>query len=608
MYYIGNKEKKMKKKLPILVGVLSISFIIGPNISYAEDQYLDDSNNKEIIIEEDTVSDENLLDLEFEEVEITSQKSSNYSESQSLDSLDSDEESDQTIDEEDSSENQDKEELASDSTIIEENKDQNFKEEDIFRYIKIDLDKLYMGDKVVDPGICRDVIDVGKQDEKSFKNKWVKVGDQIHYIDSKGKRLSGLHKFGDNSYYFGDKGLLRNDKLALNSGVYEFDDKGNATLLSKPKKGWLYLDDKTYYYDKRGQLLKGLQEVASNRYIFNPKTGQVEKNKISKINGNKYFSADNGHARKIGWDYYNGHFAYVKADGSYSKGLTSVSNRHYFFSQDGNMMTDTNQKVGNQWWYFDFFGEGRKTKGNFKKGWHGDYYYFKDGKRAQGYQWINGKLYYFDDRYYNKRKNFNGAFNFKTYYFDANGVGRFTGNISRKRHPSGTEGFKPGQSRNVGRFTPYYSQRDYRWAGRPFARSGSNFASMGCGSTAMAMALSRVKKDPGIYPTTIAKDAWHYTNIEGTEWEFIPDEAIRYGVKAHRVPINKIALSQALKEGPVVIRVGPGYFINAGHFMVLDSFNNGYFYLNDPYYWKNTANKHTFERLKGSTTTAWLIK
>lgn len=272
------------------------------------------------------------------------------------------------------------------------------------------------------------------------------------------------------------------------------------------------------------------------------------------------------------------------------------------------MMTDTNQKINEQWWYFDFYGQGKKTNGKFKRGWYGDYYYFNDGKRAQGYQKINGKLYYFDDRYYNKRKNFYGAFDFKAYYFDANGVGKFIGNISKKRHASGTEGFKSGQTKNIGRFTPYYSQRDYRWAGRPFARTGSNFDSMGCAPTAMAMALSRVKKDSGIYPTTVAKDAWYYTNWEGTEWEFIPDEAIRYGLRAYRVPIDQTALSQALREGPVVIRVSPGNFINAGHFMVLDSYNNGYFYINDPYHWHNTANKHSFSKVKQSTTTAWLIK
>lgn len=300
------------------------------------------------------------------------------------------------------------------------------------------------------------------------------------------------------------------------------------------------------------------------------------------------------------------HFAYVQPDGSYSKGLTAVANRHYFFSQTGNMMTDTNQKVGNQWWYFDFWGVGKKTNGNFKTGWHGDYYFFKDGKKAQGYQWINGKLYYFDDRYYNMRRNFYGAVDFKVYHFGSNGVGKFVQNISTKRHASGAEGFKPGQTRNVNRATPYYSQRDPRWSARSFARTGSNFGSMGCGSTAMA--LARVKNDSGIYPTTVAKDAWYYTNVDGTEWEFVPDEAIRYGVKANRVPINEIALSQALKEGPVVIRISPGYFINAGHFMVLDSYNNGYFYLNDPFYWHNTNDKHSFARLKGSTTTAWLIK
>jgi glucan-binding YG repeat protein len=375
-----------------------------------------------------------------------------------------------------------------------------------------------------------------------------------------------------------------------------------------PKSGWVSDGENSFFYGKDGKPLKGLQEIDGKRYIFNKDTGRLEKDIFQNIGDTRYYADKDGVCRRIGRDYFNGNFSYVKENGLLSKGLTEVSKRHYFFDNFGNMMTDTNQNVGGQWRYFDFFGEGKKTNGSFRKGRYGDYYYFEDGKRAQGYQKIDGKLYYFDDRYYNKRRNFYGAYDFKAYYFDSNGVGKFQNNITKERTPSGTDGFKAGQSHDYGRKTPYYNQRDPRRANRIFARSNDNFASAACGSTAMAMALSRVKNDPGIYPTTVAKDAWYYTNGEGTEWEFVPDEAIRYGLKAHRVPINEKALIQALQEGPVVVRVSPGYFINAGHFMVIDSYRNGNFYINDPYYYENTNVGHPFSRIRADVTTAWLIK
>lgn len=593
----------MKKKFTVLLAALSLSFLINPSNSYASENLVESEKTTSI---ESDISKEETEFVTTSDLEVEENEDNNLFSTEEVEIEDDNEvvSSNYSILEDDESDQEDQDIKVDED--LSESKEEPLKE--IYYYVKLDLDKTYLGEKIESSDIGRDLTVISKGKEANYKNKWVKMGDEIHYIDKDGKKVEGFHKFGKDTYFFSDKGLVVNDKVARDSGIYKIDQTGRLSYLSKAKPGWLDLNGKSYYYNARGELLKGLQEVNNNRYVFNPKTGQVEKEKISKIGNEKYYSADNGLARRIGWDYYNGHYAYVKQDGSYSKGLTSVSNRHYFFDNTGNMMTDTNRKVGNQWWYFDFFGEGRKTNGNFKKGWYGDYYYFQDGKRARGYQTINGKLYYFDDRYFNKRKNFDGAYDFKAYHFDANGVGRFTGNISKKRHKSGVEGFNPGQTRYTGRKTPYYSQRDPRWAGRPFARTNSNFASMGCGSTAMAMALSRVKNDPGIYPTTVAKDAWYYTNWEGTEWEFIPDEAIRYGLKAHSVPINQIALAQALREGPVVVRVGPGAFINAGHFMVIDSYSNGYFNINDPYYWHNTAGKHSFSKLKGSATTAWLIK
>ena len=43
--------------------------------------------------------------------------------------------------------------------------------------------------------------------------------------------------------------------------------------------------------------------------------------------------------------------------------------------------------------------------------------------------------------------------------------------------------------------------------------------------------------------------------------------------------------------------------------MVIDSYKDGYFLINDPYYSdKNTREKHTFDRLKAEVTVAWIIK
>ena len=82
-----------------------------------------------------------------------------------------------------------------------------------------------------------------------------------------------------------------------------------------------------------------------------------------------------------------------------------------------------------------------------------------------------------------------------------------------------------------------------------------------------------------------------------------------YGLNSYDVPVNKKAFIQALETGTMVVRVGPGYFIDGGHFMVIDSYKDGYFTINDPYYSnRNTLDKHTFERLKAEVTVGWVIK
>ena len=82
-----------------------------------------------------------------------------------------------------------------------------------------------------------------------------------------------------------------------------------------------------------------------------------------------------------------------------------------------------------------------------------------------------------------------------------------------------------------------------------------------------------------------------------------------YGLKSYDIPVHKEAFIQALRENPIVVRVGPGSFINAGHYMVVDSYKNNSFVINDPYNMrKNTLENIPWWRLRGEVTVAWEIK
>ena len=55
--------------------------------------------------------------------------------------------------------------------------------------------------------------------------------------------------------------------------------------------------------------------------------------------------------------------------------------------------------------------------------------------------------------------------------------------------------------------------------------------------------------------------------------------------------------------------IGPGYFTSYGHYIVIDSYRDGKFLINDPYYYSsNTLEAQPFWRLKQEATIGWVIK
>lgn len=165
--------------------------------------------------------------------------------------------------------------------------------------------------------------------------------------------------------------------------------------------------------------------------------------------------------------------------------------------------------------------------------------------------------------------------------------------------------YEEGESKNYGRSTPYYLQWDNRWAYKPLGSSIIGFA--GCGPTSMAMVLSRLEEDPTITPLTIANDAHPYMGENGISWKFFTDEAYKYNKNIDNIPINKEYMINALDKGPLIVSVGPGNFTLAGHILVIDSYHNRKFVINDPNSLKNSERSWTYEQLEKQMVNIWLI-
>ena len=117
-----------------------------------------------------------------------------------------------------------------------------------------------------------------------------------------------------------------------------------------------------------------------------------------------------------------------------------------------------------------------------------DIIWYTAAKRADGTYKITVKA--------SDHKNSTGEYNVHLYYIQNNGklvgVGGTTVQVSKTSYP-----------------TPYFSQRDGRWAGRTYG--GYTFAATGCVPTTVAMAISGITEQT-VLPTTVADYLYHSTN------------------------------------------------------------------------------------------------
>ena len=195
-----------------------------------------------------------------------------------------------------------------------------------------------------------------------------------------------------------------------------------------------------------------------------------------------------------------------------------------------------------------------------------DIIWYTAAKRADGTYKITVKA--------SDHKNSTGEYNIHLYYIQNNGklvgVGGTTVQVSKTSYP-----------------TPYFSQRDGRWAGRTYG--GYTFAATGCVPTTVAMAISGITGQT-VLPTTVADYLYHSTNefnkrSYGTTSHGIVLAARHWGLKTD-VLGSTAAVREALAMGHHVLgAVGTSVFANypVTHELVMKGYNNGMTYVMDPY-------------------------
>lgn len=153
---------------------------------------------------------------------------------------------------------------------------------------------------------------------------------------------------------------------------------------------------------------------------------------------------------------------------------------------------------------------------------------------------------------------------------------------------------------------PILQQWDPKWG---WYKYGENILALnGCGPTSLAMVITGLTGNDGINPMEIAKysDENGYHEKAGTNWDLMTDIVEKYGVKGRRISVAKESFENALNSGnPIICSVGPGYFTEEGHFIVISGIKDGKLIIHDPNSIKNSKKLWEFNDIKNQIKAAW---
>ena len=229
------------------------------------------------------------------------------------------------------------------------------------------------------------------------KNRWLNIGNDIYYNDSKGNILKGISQIGKQKFYFSNDGVLQRNKKIITEGVYyEVDRVGKMN--TAPNR-WVNVNNTVYRTLADGKLAKGVTRIGNKDYMFG-KDGVLQKNK-KMILSNKYYEVDQAGVvtnPKNTWFALEGITYRTLADGSLAKGPVEINGNSYVFNYNTGAMITGRPSITNGL-YFNIDNKGIAT--TVKDDWvtyEGKTFHTNSAGYVQKGLWeINGNLYFFND-------------------------------------------------------------------------------------------------------------------------------------------------------------------------------------------------------------------
>lgn len=229
------------------------------------------------------------------------------------------------------------------------------------------------------------------------KNRWLNIGNDIYYNDSKGNILKGISQIGKQKFYFSNDGVLQRNKKIITEGVYyEVDRVGKMN--TAPNR-WVNVNNTIYRTLADGKLAKGVTRIGNKDYMFG-KDGVLQKNK-KMILSNKYYEVDQAGVvtnPKNTWFALEGITYRTLADGSLAKGPVEINGNSYVFNYNtGAMITGRPSITNGQYFNIDNKGIATTVKDDWVT-YEGKTFHTNSAGYVQKGLWeINGNLYFFND-------------------------------------------------------------------------------------------------------------------------------------------------------------------------------------------------------------------
>lgn len=245
------------------------------------------------------------------------------------------------------------------------------------------------------------------------------------------KEEDGFPKFSQKTCYWvyenGRKEYYVNENGVLARGVFEVDGVKYKTRIFQQKllRGWESYEEVTYYAYEDGTLATGLTCIDGRYYYFDPESCMRTDRSIIYIDGERYRIRSDGTLYE---GFYGNTYSWPATETehtpySVATGLFEVNGKTYGAYIDGSIhsgMLDEEFKEESGFWYYDSTGSHYKPDHDFGtftyyskltnteneiptlvKGWFdvgsSTFYAGSDFKVKRGFQWIDGKRYYFKD-------------------------------------------------------------------------------------------------------------------------------------------------------------------------------------------------------------------